>query len=153
MSDKRAGGKPMPNPARTSGDSGERTRGRRINLRSVRLASYKQICGLHWAGRLADWRTDGRGHSWGWHQGPQAGLRAPARGSSLQSTAPGAGWWLSFFRAVWGDQPLPSSLCRAIPQISLTSPSYFPLTFLLCKHLSLFFPLPFFGGCASSRRL
>lgn len=39
------------------------------------------------------------------------------------------------------------------PRIGLTSPSLFPLTFSLCKHLSVFFPLPFYGFSASPRAL
>lgn len=48
-----------------------------------------------------------------------------------------------------GHCPLPSVDCRAISQIYLTLPSFFPLTPFLCKHVSLFFPLPFFG-CSTS---
>lgn len=48
-----------------------------------------------------------------------------------------------------GDRPLPRGPHRAIPRIRLTSPSFFPLTFFLCKHRSFFFPLPFFGRCTS----
>lgn len=54
-----------------------------------------------------------------------------------------------FSPPVHGHCPLPSVDCRAISQIYLTLPSFFPLTPFLCKHVSLFFPLPFFGCSAS----
>lgn len=76
---------------------------------------------------------------------PQAVLR-PQSWSIPESTAKA---WRFILTPVHGHCPLPSVDCRAISQIYLTLPSFFPLTPFLCKHVSLFFPLPFFGCSAS----
>lgn len=76
---------------------------------------------------------------------PQAVVR-PWSWSIPESTAKA---WRFILPPVHGHCPLPSVDCRAISQIYLTLPSFFPLTPFLCKHVSLFFPLPFFGCPAS----
>lgn len=84
------------------------------------------------------------------------GIRATGRikhtevtGSALQKAQPRP---CGSFSCCVGHPAPPQWTAGAIPQICLTSSSFFPLSFFffpLCKHLSLFYPLSFFGCHAS----
>lgn len=93
-----------------------------------------------WAGRPADKATV---HSQNWLQG---GLKVAGSHHSPQSTA--TAWRLSLPLCGATGLSLADGM-EAIPLHRLDLTIIFSTDFFLCKHLSLFFPLPYIGCCTT----